>query len=58
MGVRTKTFQSFRMFNNPQVTKWLTWKLGIRDRFLNLPVVGRKKNDILYTTGFGFNFAR
>lgn len=74
VGVRTNMFQSFRMFNNlqdsqryrmnfdvgatTQVTKWLTWNLGISDRFLNLPVVGRKKNDILYTTGFGFNFAR
>lgn len=74
VGTRTSMFQSFRMFNNlqngdryrinfdvgatTQVTKWLTWNLSLSNRFLNLPVAGRKKNDILYTTGFGFAFAR
>ncbi len=41
-----------------QLTKWLNWNIAISDRFLNLPVAGRKKNDFLYTTGFGINFAR
>ena len=42
-----------------QLTKWLTWNLAISDRFLNVPAsVDRKKNDFLYTTGFGFSFAR
>jgi putative salt-induced outer membrane protein YdiY len=74
VGTRTNLFQSFRMFNNlkdgeryrinfdtgatTQLTKWLTWNISISDRFLNLPVSGRKKNDFLYTTGFGFTFAR
>ncbi len=74
VGTRTNLFQSFRMFNNlqdsnryrinfdvgatTQITKWLTWNLSLSDRFLNVPVTGRKKNDILYTTGFGFAFAR
>ena len=74
LSQRTSFFQSFRMFNNvshsdrwrmnfdagatTQVTKWLVWNLAISDRFLNLPVTGRKKNDFLYTTGFGISFAR
>ena len=74
LGKRTNLIQSFRMFNNlqesdrwrvnadigatTQLTKWLTWNLSLSDRYLNLPVVGRKKNDFLYTTGFGFSFSR
>ncbi len=74
VGTRTNLTQSFRMFNNfqdaqryrinfdtgatTQLLKWLTWNISIRDRFLNVPVAGRKKNDFLYTTGFGFAFAR
>jgi putative salt-induced outer membrane protein YdiY len=74
LNTRTSLFQSFRMFNNlnqsdrwrmnfdagatTQLTKWLTWNVSVSDRFLNLPVAGRKKNDFLYTTGFGVSFAR
>ncbi|MCC6536321.1 MAG: DUF481 domain-containing protein [Bryobacterales bacterium] len=74
LNPRTSFFQSFRMFNNlkegdrwrmnfdmgasTQLTKWLNWNISISDRFLNLPVTGRKKNDFLYTTGFGISFAR
>lgn len=74
LNARTSLFQGFRMFNNlkvgerwrmnfdagasTQLTKWLNWNLAISDRFLNLPVAGRKKNDFLYTTGFGISFAR
>ena len=74
VGTRTNLTQSFRMFNNfqdaqryrinfdtgatTQLMKWLTWNISISDRFLNVPVAGRKKNDFLYTTGFGFAFAR
>ncbi len=73
-GKRTNLFQSFRMFNNlqesdryrvnfdtgatTQLNKWLTWNISLSDRFLNVPVAGRKKNDFLYTTGFGFVFSR
>ena len=71
---RTSLVKSFRMFNNvtehnrwrmnadlaatTQLTKWLTWTLSLSDRYLNLPVEGRKRNDFLYTTGFGIRFAR
>lgn len=66
--------QTFRMFNNlsdlgayrmnfdagatTKLTKWLTWTLGVSDRFLSNPVQGRQRNDFLYTTGLGFTFAR
>ncbi len=74
LNSRTSFFQGFRMFNNlqnsnrwrmnfdaganTQLTKWLTWNLALSDRFLNLPVAGRLKNDFLYTTGLGFTFAK
>ena len=70
----TSVVQSFRMFNNlsdtgqyrmnfdlganTRLLKWLTWNLGFSDRYLSNPVPGRKKNDILYTTGIGITFAR
>lgn len=74
LNSRIGFIQGFRMFNNltghdrwrmnfdigatTQLTKWLTWNLSLSDRYLNLPVQGRKRNDFLYTTGFGIKFAR
>jgi hypothetical protein len=71
---RTTLNQSFRMFNNmtttgnyrmnfdvgatTQLTKWLVWNISLSDRYLSNPVPGRKKNDLLYTTGLGFTFSR
>jgi hypothetical protein len=40
------------------LTKWLTWNVALSDRYLSNPVAGRKNNDFLYSTGFGFAFAR
>ncbi len=70
----TSLVQSFRMFNNlsrtgdyrinfdvganTRLLKWLTWTLNLSDRYLSSPVVGRKKNDILYTVGIGISFTR
>ena len=70
----TSFVQSYRMFNNltntgnyrmnfdagatTKLTKWLTWNISLSDRYLSNPVPGRKNNDWLYTTGFGFTFAR
>jgi len=61
--------QSFRMFNNlsdtgsyrmnfdlglsTKLKKWLTWNIGLNDRYLSNPVPGRKSNDWMYTTGLG-----
>jgi hypothetical protein len=71
---RVSLFQGYRMFNNlsntgayrqnfdagitAKLTKWLNWNATISDRFLSNPVPGRRKNDFLYTTGFGFAFTR
>ncbi len=71
---RTDLVQSFRMFHNlsnsgeyrmnfdvgatTQLTKWLNWNVAVSDRYLSNPVPGRKSNDLLYTTGLGFTFAR
>jgi hypothetical protein len=68
----TKLVQSFRYFPNLSETglyrlnfdlsantrlfRWLTWHLGVSDRFLSQPVAGRQKNDLLYTTGIGISF--
>jgi putative salt-induced outer membrane protein YdiY len=74
LASRTSLVQSYRMFNNlstggeyrqnfdigvtTQLVKWLTWNAAFSDRYLTNPAPGRKKNDLLYTTGLGFTFAR
>jgi hypothetical protein len=74
LSARMSLNQSYRMFNNltntgefrqnadlgvtAALTKWLTWNASISDRYLSNPVPGRKKNDFLYTTGFGFTVTR
>ena len=70
----TSIVQSFRMFNNLSVMgvyranfvvssntklkKWLVWNLSFSDIYLSDPVVGRKPNDVLYTTGVGVTFGK
>jgi putative salt-induced outer membrane protein YdiY len=74
LNTRPTVVQSFRMFNNLSNTgeyrvnfdagattvlfKWLTWNIALSDRYLTNPAPGRKSNDFLYSTGFGFAFAR
>jgi putative salt-induced outer membrane protein YdiY len=74
LNSNTSLMQSFRMFHNfrdsdfyrmnfdiglsTKISKWITWNAQLSDRFLNVPVAGRKKNDLIYSTGFGFSFAR
>jgi putative salt-induced outer membrane protein YdiY len=41
-----------------RLKKWLAWQVTASDRFLSDPVPGRKKNDLLLTTGFRVSFAR
>ena len=43
---------------NTRLTRWLTWNASISDRYLSNPVPGRRKNDLLYTTGVGVTFSR
>jgi putative salt-induced outer membrane protein YdiY len=38
--------------------RWLAWQFTVSDRFLSDPVAGRKKNDILFTTGFRITFQK
>ncbi len=74
LSARTSVTQGFRMFNNltntgqyrinadlnatTQLTKWLNWNIDLSERYLTDPTGGRKKNDFLYSTGFGFTWAR
>jgi hypothetical protein len=37
---------------------FLEWNIGLSNRYLSNPPVGRKKNDILYTTGISVSFAQ
>jgi putative salt-induced outer membrane protein YdiY len=39
------------------IRKFLAFQLGVSDRFLSDPVPGRKKNDLIYSTGLRFTFA-
>lgn len=71
---RVSLTESYRMFNNMTATgnyrqnfdaglgvslnKAFTWNLAISDRYISNPVPGRKNNDFLYSTGFGFTFAK
>jgi len=40
------------------VRKWLSWQLTISDRYLSNPVVGRKKNDAIFSTGARVSFGK
>ena len=74
LNTRTSVVHTFRMFNDlsdtgqyrinfdlnvvTQLTKWLNWNVSLSNRYLSDPAVGRRRNDLLYTTGLGFTFAR
>jgi hypothetical protein len=49
---------NFDLAANTRLLKWLSWNLGFSNRYLSNPVPGSKKNDLLYNTGIGVNFAR
>ena len=40
------------------IKKWLGWQFTVSDRLLSNPVLGRKKNDVILTTGLRITFAR
>jgi hypothetical protein len=74
LSSRISLTQGFRMFNNlsdsgnyrtsfdfgatTQVVRWLNWNIDLNDRYLSNPAPGRRKDDLIYSTGFGFSFAR
>ena len=37
-----------------KITRWVTWNMNLSDRYLASPLAGKRQNDILYSTGFGF----
>jgi putative salt-induced outer membrane protein len=40
------------------VRRWFSWQFTVSDRYLSNPVPGRKKNDVLFSTGVRLNFAK
>ena len=40
------------------IKKWMSFQLSASDRYLSDPLPGRKTNDILFTTGLRFTFAK
>jgi hypothetical protein len=34
--------------------RWLSWQVSVSNRYLNNPVPGSRRNDLLLTTGFRF----
>ena len=47
---------SFDTTADTRVNRWLSWQVSLSDRYLSNPVTGRKKNDVLLTTGLRINF--
>lgn len=43
---------------NTTIRKWLGWQISVSDRYLSAPVPGRKKNDVIFTTGARLTFAK
>ena len=41
-----------------KISKWLTWNVTLSDRYNAKPALGRKTNDLIYSTGIGVTFAR
>jgi hypothetical protein len=50
--------QNFDFVLGATLAKGFTWNAAFSDRYLSNPAPGRKTNDVLYSTGFGFSFAR
>jgi putative salt-induced outer membrane protein len=38
--------------------RWFSWQFTVNDRFLSNPVMGRQKNDLVFTTGLRLSFAK
>ena len=49
---------NFDAGSTAKISKWLNWTVTLTDRYLNHPPLGRKTNDLIYTTGVGVTFAR
>ena len=40
------------------LNRWLSWQVAISDRYLSDPAPGRRKNDVLLTTGLRLSFLK
>jgi putative salt-induced outer membrane protein len=49
---------SFSFGTVTKINKWLGWQNSFGDVYVSAPPVGKKKNDILLSTGLNFSFAR
>lgn len=49
---------NFDMSTVTNIRRWFAWQLSVSDRFLSNPVFGRKKNDILFTSGIRVSFGK
>ena len=49
---------NFDLSADTALWRWLSWQFTASDRLLSNPVPGRRKNDILFTTGVRLTFAR
>jgi len=49
---------NFDLSGNTKLRKWLVWNVSFSDHYLSDPVAGRKRNDLLYTTGVGVTFGK
>jgi len=47
---------SFDTTADTRMNRWLSWQVSLSDRYLSNPVTGRKKNDVLLTTGLRITF--
>lgn len=47
---------NFDLVASMPIYKWLEWNIGFSNRYLTNPPVGRRTNDLLYTTGIRFSF--
>jgi putative salt-induced outer membrane protein YdiY len=74
LAARSSFKQAFRLFNNltntgdyrmnfdigseTRIARWLSWQVTASDRYLTSPSPGRKKNDLLISSGIRLTFAR
>ncbi len=49
---------NFDMSGAAAIKKWMAFQVSVSDRYLSDPLPGRKTNDILFTTGLHFVFAK
>jgi hypothetical protein len=41
-----------------RISKWLGWQNSLGDIYVSNPPLGKKKNDVIFTTGLNVSFPR